>query len=63
MGRYYEQTEVVIAEVTITTRLFAESEEEAKEMFDNGEWEVRREEIGDIRSTLSSDIHLWKGKS
>ena len=63
MGQYYEQTEVVLAQVTITTRLFAESKEKAKEMFDEGEWEVRREEIGDIHSTLSSDIHLWKGKS
>lgn len=62
MGQYFEQTEVVLAEVTITTRLFAESEDAAKKMFDDGEWEVRREEIGDIRSTLSSDIHPWKGK-
>lgn len=56
MRKYYEQTELVLAEVTITTRLIADSQEDAQRRFDEGDWEARHEMIGNIRETLRSDV-------
>lgn len=58
MRKYYEQVEVVLAEVTIRTRLLASSEEEAQRRFDEGEWDSRTEEVGDIRDTLRSSVSV-----
>lgn len=52
----YTQTEIVRADVTIITTVQADNLDEAKAKFDNGEWEARSEEIGDIHEVIERMI-------